>query len=130
MQVSDLMKLPYPDDFFDGAIDVVAVCYCGFEEAQRAYHALARVAKPGARLFSRTFARGCWGEGTGEPAGRHMWLCSEGPLQGLGATRFTAEDEVAELLRGWTVTGVERASLTMDGGRHDIRHLLIEGIKQ
>ncbi len=56
MQVSDLMKLPYPDDFFDGAIDVVAVCYCGFEEAQRAYHALARVAKPGARISAAVWS--------------------------------------------------------------------------
>ena len=42
---------------------------------------------------------------------------------------FTDESEVSQLLRGWSVTGVERSSLTMDGGRHEIRHLLIEGTK-
>lgn len=129
VQVGDVAQLPYPDDFFDGVIDVVAVCYCTFEEAQRAYGEMARVTKPGGRLFSRAFARGCWGEGTGEPAGRDMWLCSEGPLQGFGATRFAAEDDVPALLQGWAVAGVERASHTMDGRRREIRHLLIEGIK-
>jgi SAM-dependent methyltransferase len=129
VQVGDLLRLPQPDAFFDGVIDIVAVCYCGFEEARRAYAELARVTKPGGRLFVRTFARGCWGESTGERAGRDAWMCSEGPLQGLGATRFTDESDVAELLDGWTVAGVERSSLTMEGGRREIRHLLIEGVK-
>lgn len=129
VQVGDVARLPYPDDFFDGIVDVVAVCYCGFEEAKHAYREMARVVKPGGRLFSRTFARGCWGDGTGEAAGRDMWRCGEGPLEGFGATRFTAEDDVPVLLQGWTVAGVERSSFTMERGRREIRHLLIEGVK-
>ena len=96
---------------------------------RQAYGELARVTKPGGRLFSRTFARGCWGEGTGTQAGRDMWLCSEGPLKGFGATRFTDEADVAELLQGWTVDRIERSSLTEEDGRHEIRHLLIYGSK-
>lgn len=129
VQVGDATQLPYPDDFFDGILDVVAVCYCGFEEAQQAYREMARVVKPGGRLFSRMFARGCWGDGTGAAAGRDMWRCSEGPLQGFGATRFAAEDDVHALLQGWTVAGVERSSHTMEGGQREIRHLLVEGVK-
>jgi hypothetical protein len=85
--------------------------------------------KPGGRLFSRMFARGCWGDETGEAAGRDMWRCAEGPLQGFGGTRFAAEEDVPALLQGWTVAGVERSSFTMQGGQHEIRHLLVEGIK-
>jgi SAM-dependent methyltransferase len=130
VQVADVVRLPYPDEFFDGELDVVAVCYCGFEEAQHAYREMARVAKPGARLFSRMFARGCWGDGTGEAVSRGMWRCSDGPLQGFGATRFVDEGEVEELLQGWTVAGIERSSFTLEGRRHEIRHLLVEGVKQ
>jgi SAM-dependent methyltransferase len=129
VQAGEAERLPYPDNHFDGVLDVVAVCYCGFEEAQQAYREMARVAKPGARLFSRMFARGCWGDGTGEPAGRDAWKCSEGPLQGFGATRFADESEVEELLLGWSVVGLERSSFTIDGGRREIRHLLVEGLK-
>jgi SAM-dependent methyltransferase len=129
VQAGDAARLPYPDDYFDGILDVVAVCYCGFEEAQQAYREMARVAKPGARLFSRMFARGCWGDGTGEAVGRGAWMCSEGPLQGFGATRFADESEVEELLPGWSVVGIERSSFTMESGRHEIRHLLVEGVK-
>jgi len=129
VQVGDMVRLPYPDGFFDAVLDVVAVCYSSFDEARRVYAELARVTKPGGKLFSRTFARGCWGEGTGEAAGPDMWVCAEGHLKGFGATRFTGESQVAELLRGWTVDRVERSSLTENGGTHEIRHLLIYGSK-
>jgi SAM-dependent methyltransferase len=129
VQVGDMVRLPYPDGFFDAVLDVVAVCYSSFDEARRIYAELARVTKPGGKLFSRTFARGCWGEGTGTAVGPDMWVCAEGHLKGFGATRFTGESQVPELLQGWTVDRIERSSLTENGGRHEIRHLLIYGSK-
>jgi SAM-dependent methyltransferase len=129
VQVADMAHLPYPDGFFDAVLDVVAICYAGFDEARHVYGQLARVTKPGGRLFSRTFARGCWGEGTGIQAGRDMWVCSEGHLNGFGATRFTDEADVPELLQGWTVDRIERSSVTEDDRRHEIRHLLMYGSK-
>lgn len=129
VQVGDMERLPYPDGFFDAVLDVVAVCYSSFDEARRVYAELARVTKPKGKLFSRTFARGCWGEGTGEAAGPDMWVCAEGHLKGFGATRFTGESQVPQMLHGWTVDRVERSSLTENGGTHEIRHLLIYGSK-
>jgi len=129
VSTGDLAVLPYPDATFDAVLDVVAICYCGFEAAAAAYAELARVTKPGGKLFARTFARGCWGDGTGTPAGPGMWRCNEGPLSGLGATRFTAEDEVPAMLRGWKVDRIERAAQTEGDRAHEIRHLLIYGTR-
>ncbi len=125
----DFARLPYPDGHFDAVLDVVAVCYSGFDEAAAAYAELARVTKPGGKLFARAFAKGCWGDGSGQAAGRDMWLCDEGPLKGLGATRFTPESDVPVLLRGWQVDRLERAALTEDNRAHEIRHLLMFGTK-
>jgi SAM-dependent methyltransferase len=129
VKVGDMLSLPYPDGFFDAVLDVVAICYASFDDARQTYGELARVTKGGGRLFSRTFARGCWGEGTGTQAGRDMWLCSEGHLKGFGATRFTDEADVAKLLQGWRVDRIERSSLTEEDRQHEIRHLLIYGSK-
>jgi SAM-dependent methyltransferase len=129
VQTGDFAPLPYPDDYFDAVLDVVAICYSSFEDAQRAYAELSRVTKPGGRLFSRTFARGCWGEGTGTQSAPDMWVCAEGHLKGFGATRFTGEDQVPSLLRGWSIDRVERSMTTEGGGRHEIRHLLLYGSK-
>jgi SAM-dependent methyltransferase len=129
VEVGDMAHLPYPDAFFDGVLDVVAVCYSSFDEAIQTYRELSRVTKPGGRLFSRTFARGCWGEGSGTQVGPAMWLCGEGPLAGFGATRFTDEADVARLFEGWRIERIERASLTQDNRQHEIRHLLVYGTK-
>ena len=51
-------------------------------------------------------------------------------LAGLGATRFTAESEVGDLFPGWTIERVERASHTEGNGQHEIRHLIIHGVKR
>lgn len=130
LQVGDMGRLPYPDAFFDAVLDVVTVCYSTFDEARQTYAELARVTRPGGRLFSRTFARGCWGERTGTQVGRDMWLCAEGHLAGFGATRFTGEADIARLFEAWEVERIERASLTEENREHEIRHLLVYGRKR
>lgn len=125
----DFTSLPYPDNHFDAVLDVVAICCNRLADAQQAYRELARVTKPGGRLFSRTFASGCFGDGTGEQVERDMWKCGVGHLKGFGANRFTRVEDVPALVQGWQVDRIERSSFTEDGGRQEIRHLLIHGIK-
>ncbi len=129
VRVGDLLSLPYPEGYFDAVIDVVAVCYSPFAQAQGAYRELARVTRPGGRLFSRTFATGCWGDGTGQEVESGFWLCAEGPLAGLGGTRFTDSSRVPELCQGWRVERVELAGFTEGGGQHEIQHLQIHATK-
>ena len=130
VQQGDLLTLPYDDGVFDAVIDVVAICYSPFAQAQAAYRELARVTRPGGRLLVRTFDRGCWGEGTGRELERNFWVCENGPLAGLGGTRFTAVDEVPSLCQGWHIERIERSSHTEDNGLHDIRHLEIHGVRR
>jgi SAM-dependent methyltransferase len=128
--VGDMARLPYPDGFFDAALDVVAVCYNTFADARLYYRELARVVKPGGLLFVRTFERGCWGDGSGQLVDRDMWSCSEGHLAGFGATRFTGEQDLAELLPDWRVDRVEHSSLSEGGGQHYVRHLQVYGSRK
>jgi SAM-dependent methyltransferase len=126
---ANLYPLAYPDSYFNAVLDVVAVCYSSFEQAQAIYAELARVTKPGGHLFVRTFAAGCWGDETGTRVEDHMWLCAEGPLKDLGATRFTLGDDVGALLQGWSVDRIEHASTTENSGQHQIRHLQIRATR-
>lgn len=129
VQAGDLAALPYEDGYFDAVLDVVAVCYSTYAQAQVAYRELARVTRQGGRLFSRTFAKGCWGDGTGEEVEPGMWVCNEGHLKGFGATRFTSRGDVAALVQGWVVERVESSAITEEDGRYEITHLLIHGTK-
>lgn len=110
MIVGDIGRLPYPDGSFDAVIDSEAVYANPRDAARRMYREAARVTKPGGQLFSRCFAKGSWGDGTGQPAGEMAWYCGEGPLAGKGFSRFTAREEIPVLLDGWNVSSVEMIS--------------------
>ncbi len=128
--VGDIESLPFPAEQFDAVIDNECVYCNNFEASVRIYGEMARVSKPGGRVFSRTFATGSWGDGTGTLTGRNYWLCSEGPLQGKGASRFTAPEEVPELIRGFAIDSIEILSRTEEDRSRTISELLILGTKR
>jgi SAM-dependent methyltransferase len=133
VQVADMAHLPYPsgaaDSGFDAVLDVVAGCYSSVEQARRNYAELARVTRVGGHLFVRTFAQGCWGEGTGASTGPDMWDCAEGPLAGLGPTRFTAREQIDGLLQGWQVTYLSLSQHSNADGGQALLHWVIHAIR-
>ena len=126
---ADLRELPIEDARMDGVIDNEAACCNPFEESGQIYSEMARVTKPGGKLFSRTFASGCWGDGTGEPLGRDAWRVAAGPLQGKGLARFTRREDIAGLMGGFRIEEVELLTRTMAGGTHEVREWLITAVK-
>jgi len=125
VQVADFAALPYGDGVFDGVLDVASGCYSPLEQARQNYAELARVARPGARLFVRTFARGCWGDGTGRAVDADFWDCAEGPLAGHGPTRFTAYEDLPRLLAGWRIERIQRHSMGEPDGSKTLVHWVV-----
>lgn len=105
--------LPWADARFDAVLDCDAVTCVDHASACRVYADMHRVCKPGGWLYVRTPAAGCWGEGTGEPAGHHAWRCAEGPFAGTGAVRFATEADLDELFAPWERVSVEQVSRTL-----------------
>jgi SAM-dependent methyltransferase len=126
---SDIGKLPYPDGFFDGVIDVEAIYSNPYQYAQGVYSELARVTRTGGKIFTLTFAVGSWGDGTGENVGHNAWLASEGPLAAKGFSRFTALAEIEDLVAGFQVEEVELSTRSMDNRRHEVKEWAITGVK-
>ncbi|MBF0498706.1 MAG: class I SAM-dependent methyltransferase [Candidatus Riflebacteria bacterium] len=123
--VGELINLPYEDDSFDAVVDNEAICCNSFEESRTIYQNIYRVLKPGGRMFSRTFSRGCYGDGTGTEVGHNAWIVSEGPLLGEGYNRFTDPDEVSELIGMLKLISCEMIMRTVDNRTHEIRELII-----
>lgn len=94
----DFSSLPYDSETFDAVIDVEAVTCNPFAESVAIYKEVHRVLKPGGKLYSRTFAKGTLGDETGEKISHNCYLTDTGPMAGKGPTRFTADDEIAQLL--------------------------------
>lgn len=127
--VGDMAKLPFEDSFFDAIIDIEAVYCNSYEKSQDIYREAARVCKQGGVIFSRTFARGCWGDGTGQKVNHNTWIPTEGPFVGKGLTRFTEQTEVANLLSRFKVIELELISRTVNQLQNEIKEWIITAQK-
>jgi SAM-dependent methyltransferase len=121
----DIVDLPFEDGFFDAVIDNEAVTHNPFEDSKAIFKEMARVSKPEGKLFSRTFATGCWGDKTGEYMGHNAWIVAEGPLDLGEYTRFTDYEEIRDLISPFATTEVELLTRTMADGKHEIKEWLI-----
>ena len=129
LHCGDMSRLPFADGGFDAVIDNEAI-YCNPIDASRViYGEMARVTRPGNKLYSRTFATGSWGDGTGETAGHNAWVVAEGPLHGKGYSRFTGRDEIAALVQGFSVTEVALLTRSYEHETRTVREWLIAGTK-
>jgi SAM-dependent methyltransferase len=125
LRIGDIASLPYDSLSFDAVIDNEAISCNGFEAARDMYAEIARVLKPGGRLYSRTFATGSWGDGSGQSLGRGAWRCAAGPLAGKGVCRFTAEEDIPVLLAPFDIDTLELLSWTCDSRRQHVREWII-----
>ncbi len=121
----DFNRLPFADAEFDAVIDIEAIYCNAFENSRRIIAGIRRVLKPRGLFYSRTFAQGCMGDGTGEPVGHHAWKVAEGPLLGKGYSRFSDADDIERLYgEGFTIEELELNSRTVGG--HRSGHHVIE----
>ncbi|GIO07335.1 hypothetical protein J31TS6_33630 [Brevibacillus reuszeri] len=130
LMVGDITDISYPEGFFDAVIDVGAVCCNSFENAKVIYDEMARVTKKGGKIFSRTFATGSWGEGTGEKVGHNAYLVKEGPLTNTGYNRFTDYSEIQSLIQGFKITEIELQSRTFEHLKREFKEWVIVGEKE
>ncbi|MBG9940493.1 class I SAM-dependent methyltransferase [Brevibacillus formosus] len=108
--VGDINRLPFPDETFDAVIDSEALSCNTFENAALIYSEMARVTKRSGKFFSRTFAKGSWGDETGEKVGYDTYLVGEGPLLGKGFARFTNYNDIPELIKHFTIQEIQLLS--------------------
>lgn len=123
--VGDFTSLSYADAFFHACIDNEAVCTNSFDDALAVYKQAARTLVPNGKLFVRTFATGCWGEGTGKQAGKNAWYPTEGPLANLGYARFTSRDDIDVLLQDFTIESAELLTRTVNNTSNAIIEWII-----
>lgn len=121
----DIGRLPFPDHSFDAVIDNEAVCCNDFDASVGIYAEARRVLKDDGRMFVRTFATGCWGDGTGEKIGHNAWHCAEGPLEGKGLARFTSLEEIPLLMEGFDNIATELLTWSLNERRHVIKEWII-----
>jgi len=114
LQVGDYTSLPWPDEFFDGAIDNVSFYANAVADWQRAVDQVHRVLKVGGAFFTSSFTSNTWGYNTGKEVEPGSFRdIPEGPLHERGLSHFANEDELRYLLRRFSNVEIERESRTV-----------------
>jgi len=132
-QVGDLVQLPYPDDYFDGVVDVAALQHNTLPSIKAILVEFNRVLRAGGKLFSMVFAVGTWGYGLGDELETNtLTNIREGPLQRKGTTHFFNEVEVKGLLTksGFEPITIERSERTLDNQKHKVSFLVVTAEKK
>ncbi len=127
LHVCDMTSLPFSNESFDAAIDVEAISTNSWDDSKRIYKELARVTKAGGKAFSQTFAVSSWGARSGEPAGRNAWRSDVGPFADKGVTRFTAFEDIPELIKDFELETLEIVKRSVNELRSEIHEWVIVG---
>ncbi|MGE8006513.1 class I SAM-dependent methyltransferase [Lysinibacillus sp. NPDC093216] len=126
----DFTVIPYENDFFDAVIDNESICINSFEESNKIFSEIYRVLKSNGKIFTKTFANGSWGEGTGEKVGYNSWIVSEGPLKGTGYCRFSTKEDVLDLLNNFQIEEFEYITRSYQNGEHEIKEWVVVASKK
>jgi SAM-dependent methyltransferase len=114
LQVGNFIVLPWPDEFFDGAIDNFSFYSNLRADWQLAVNEVLRVLKPEGHFLTCSFTPDCWGYGTGREVEPGSFTdIPEGPLYRGGLAHFLPESELRDLLRGFRRVDVERERRTL-----------------
>jgi len=125
VMVGDARDLPFENDSFDAVIDMEAISCNSFEDSRKIYSETARVLKPGGKMFSCCFAPHMTGYATGEKVGHEMWVVEEGPLKGLGAVRFTPEEDIPALCGDFIIDALDHSETTQFNKRIIVKENII-----
>ncbi|MED1944687.1 MULTISPECIES: class I SAM-dependent methyltransferase [Brevibacillus] len=128
--VGDIGTLPFPDEYFDAVIDNGAVTCNSHENSILIYSEMARVAKKQGKLYSRTIAKGSWGDETGEHVGYDAYIVDEGPLLGKGYIRFTKYEDIEKLVSDFTIQEVQLLSREYMDIKKTVKEWVIIGEKK
>lgn len=129
--LGDMATLPWPDKYFDAAIDIESISANTVLVSRGILAEAWRVLKPGGRLFSISFKAGSWGDGTGRQVEEHVFEdIPEGPCAGMGRIRFSPEQQIRELYSHFGELALEYTIRSMDQMGHAVAQWVITCRKQ
>ncbi|MFK2827248.1 class I SAM-dependent methyltransferase [Bacillus sp. B190/17] len=130
LKVGDIESLPFENNTFDAVIDVEAIYANNYENSKEIYNEINRVLKIGGKLYSRTFATKCWGDETGLNIGYNTWIPIVGPLNNKGIARFTAREDIDDLLSNFAIIELEKIERTFNRLEEKVIEWIIVGMKK
>jgi SAM-dependent methyltransferase len=132
LRVGDAAALveQFSEGRFDAVLDVACLTHNSVASVRAIVGQIYRVLKPGGRVFSSMFARGCYGDGFGREIEPGTFTgITEGPIAGKGTVHLFAADEARAVFGAFTGVKIEYSARSLDGQRHVMKNWILEGVK-
>jgi SAM-dependent methyltransferase len=130
LNVADISRLTYPDNYFDCVVDLVCLMHNNFTNASKIVGEVARVLKKGGKFFSYNARVGCWGDGIGQIIGKNTFKdAAHGPFAHIGVVRFTSEDDIQDLYAPFHPLLIDYSIRSVEGREHEMSFWVISGEK-
>ena len=98
LQVCDIMKLQYPDDYFDCVVDIECLYANSFANTELILQEICRTMKPGGFLFSKSITDKMYlGKQRDEVGQLEFNNISDGPAAGKGFARSMSQQRIHQL---------------------------------
>ncbi|MCI9281826.1 MAG: class I SAM-dependent methyltransferase [Lachnospiraceae bacterium] len=123
LRVLDGTEIDYPDDFFDGIIDNIAICANRYEAIQWMYKNCYRILKSGGKIFTSCITPKTDGCGTGEKIDDNTFRSElAGVAKGQGVMHYFTEKELKNCLEtiGFINIGIDELFYTDNGIKVDM----------
>ena len=98
LKVCDIIKLPYPDDYFDSVVDIECLYANSFANTELILQEICRTMKPGGSLFSKSITDKMYlGKQRDEVGQLEFNNISDGPVAGKGFARSMSQQCIHQL---------------------------------
>ena len=122
--VGDVLNSSFIENNFDCIIDNQCLSCLDLKSASSAISQAYKLLRPDGLLYSRTFARGSYGDGTGKQIDPFTYVCSEGPTKDLGPCRFSTPDLISSLFCDLKLLSLDTLDWTHSNRSHQIKELI------
>lgn len=127
LKVGDIIKLDYPDNYFDAVIDVECLSHNSIENCKKIFSEINRVLKPQGKFYSRTFSERTTISANSKKLSDHEYTeIKDGAFAGCGYVKLLSDQRAKDLYGGsFNLNEFDTSEYTYNSGSIKIAELVV-----
>ncbi len=127
----DLRSFDFSINSYDFLVDNCVTCCLNFADTKYFYSSIHKSLKKKAKIYMRTFAKGCWGDKTGKKLSYNTYLPATNWAKNLGLQRFASYGDLKMILdKKYKIISIEKITRTMSNQKYLIKEWVVHAEKK
>ena len=127
----DIRSFIFPINCYDFLVDNCVTCCLNFNDTKNFYSLIHSSLKKRAKIYIRTFSKGCWGDKTGKKLSYNTYLPATKWAKNLGPQRFSSYGDLKMILdKKYKILSIEKITRTMNSQKYLIKEWVVHAEKK